>query len=76
VITARQAAGGRQRGVFEVDEDRAVAALELAWAGGGYHGFSAYGALWSAISDAGEVLTDDTPDALNMKIRAHWRAMQ
>ena len=35
------AAGGQRRGVFEVDEDRAVAALELAWAFGGYHGFGA-----------------------------------
>ncbi len=75
-MTARQAAGGRQRGVFDVDEVCAVAALELAWAGGGYHGFSADDGLWSAISDAGEVLTGDTPDALAKKIRAHWRAMQ
>ena len=35
--------------MFEVDEDRALATLELAWADGGYHGFSADGGLWSAI---------------------------
>ena len=75
-MAARQAAGRQQRGVLDVDEDRALAALELAWANGGYHGFSADGGLWSAISNAGDVLTGDTPDALAQKIRAHWQAMQ
>ena len=75
-MAARQAAGRQQRGVLDVDEDRALAALELAWAHGGYHGFSADGGLWSAISNAGDVLTGDTPDALAQKIRAHWQAMQ
>ncbi len=68
--------GGQQRGVFEVDEDRALAELELARADDGYHGFSVDGGLWSAISSAGDVLTGDTPDALTQKIRAHWQAMQ
>ena len=75
-MAARQAAGRQQRGVFEVDEDRALATLELAWAHSGYHGFGADGGLWSAISNAGDVLTGDTPDALAQKIRAHWQAMQ
>ena len=75
-MAARQAAGRQQRGVLDVDEDRALAALELAWTNGGYHGFSADGGLWSAISNAGDVLTGDTPDALAQKIRAHWQAMQ
>ena len=66
----------RQRGVFEVDEKAALAELELAWADGGYHGFSPNDGTWSAISSAGEVLTGDTPDALTRKIRAHWQAMQ
>ncbi len=70
------AALGQQRGVFEVDEDRALAELELAWADGGYHGFSADGGTWSAITSAGDVLTGDTPDALSREIRAHWQAMQ
>jgi len=70
------AAAGQPRGVFEVDEGRALAELELAWAGGGYHGFSADGGTWSAISSAGDVLTGDTPDALATSIRAHWQAMQ
>ena len=30
-----------RRDVFAVDEDAALAELELAWADGGYHGFSA-----------------------------------
>jgi hypothetical protein len=69
-------AGAKQRDVFDVDEASALAELELAWADGGYHGFSADGGLWSAISSAGEVLTGDTPDALTQQIRAHWQAMQ
>jgi hypothetical protein len=73
---ARQAAGEQRRDVFAVDEDAALAELELTWAAGGYHGFSADGGTWCAISGAGEVLTGDTPDALARTIRAHWQAMQ
>ena len=71
-----ETAAPQRRGVFAVDEDAALAELELAWADGGYHGFSAGDGTWSAISSAGEVLTGDTPDALTRKIRAHWQAMQ
>ena len=67
---------GQRRGVFDVDEDRALAELELAWADGGYHGFSADDGTWCAISSAGDVLTGGTPDALDRAIRAHWQAMQ
>jgi hypothetical protein len=70
------AADGRPRDVFAVDEAAALAELELAWAGGGYHGFSVDGGIWSAISGAGDVFTGDTPDTLTRKIRAHWQAMQ
>ena len=66
----------RRCGVFAVDENAALAELELAWADGGYHGFSADDGTWSVISSAGEVLTGDTPDALTRKIWAHWQAMQ
>lgn len=66
----------RQRGVFSVDENAALAELELAWADGRYHGFSAGDGTWSTITSAGEVLTGDTPDALTRKIWAHWQAMQ
>ena len=64
------AAGGQQ------DTGPALAELELAWSNAGYHGFSVDGDTWSAISSAGEVLTDATVDELNRKIRAHWQAMQ
>ena len=76
MTAAGQAGGGQPRGVFEVDEGRARAELELAWADGGYHGFCAEGGTWSAVSSAGEVLTGGTPDALDRAIGAHWKAMQ
>jgi hypothetical protein len=69
---AASAAIGR-RGVFAVDEDAALAELELAWADSGYHGFSADGGSWSAVSSAGEMLTGETPDAPDREIRAHWQ---
>ncbi len=72
----RAAAASGQHDPFAVDEGRALAELELAWADGGYHGFSAGGGTWCAISSAGEVLTGGTPDALNQVIQAHWQAMQ
>jgi hypothetical protein len=76
-MAAGQAAGGRRRGVFEVDEDAALAELERVWAGGGYHGFCVLErSLWSAVSSAGEVLTGNTPDALDRAVRAHWQALQ
>jgi hypothetical protein len=65
-----------QRDPFRVDEDRALAELELAWADGGYHGFSADGGTLCAVSSAGEVLTGAPVDELNRAIRAHWQAMQ
>jgi hypothetical protein len=74
-MAAGQAEGTR-RGVFEVNEEAALAELEQAWAPGGYHGFSADGGTWSAISSAGDVLTGDTPDELGRVIWAHWQAMQ
>jgi hypothetical protein len=74
MAAAGQAGDSQPRGVFEVDEGRALA--ELAWAGGGYHGFSVSDGLWAAVSSAGDVLTGDTPDALNRRIRAHWLALQ
>jgi hypothetical protein len=67
---------GPRRGVFEVDQDKALAELEVAWAAGGYRGFSVHGGLWSAISSAGDVLTGATPDELGQRIRVHWQAMQ
>jgi hypothetical protein len=70
------AAASGQRDPFAVDEGRALAELELAWADGGHHAFSADGGTWCAVSSTGEVLTGATPDALARAIRAHWAAMQ
>jgi hypothetical protein len=72
----RAAAASGQRHPFAVDEDAALAELERTWADGGYHGFTADGGTWCAISSAGEVLTGNTPDELARAIRAHWQAMQ
>jgi len=71
-MTRAGAAGGR-RDPFAVDEDAALAELELAWSGGGYHGFTADGRTWCAVTSAGEVLTGATPDELDRTIRAHWQ---
>jgi hypothetical protein len=67
---AASAAKGR-RGVFAVDEDPALAELELAWADSG---FGVDGDSWPAVSSAGDVLTGQTPDALDREIRAHRQA--
>ena len=75
-MTGRAAAASTQRDLFQVDEDAALAELELAWAAGGYHAFSAGGGTWCAVTSAGEVLTGSTPDELSRAIRAHWQAMQ
>jgi hypothetical protein len=69
--------GSRPRGVFEMDEDAALAELERAWADGGYHGFCVMdNSVWCAISSSGEVFTGNTPDGLDQQIRAHWQALQ
>ncbi len=74
---AQAGAVSGRRGVFEVDEDAALAELERAWADGGDHGFCVLdGSLWSAISSSGEVLTGSTPDGLDRQVRAHWQALQ
>jgi hypothetical protein len=74
---AREGAVPAGRGVFEVDENAALAELERAWTDGGYHGFCVLEhSMWSAITSAGEILTGNTPDGLDRKIRTHWQARQ
>jgi hypothetical protein len=74
---ARAGAVPGRRGVFDVDEDAALAELERAWADGGYHGFCVLdGSMWTAVSSTGEVLTGSTPDGLAQQIRGHWQARQ
>ena len=59
--SAAAARRAQPRGPFAVDQDRALAELELAWSEGGYHGFTAAGGTWCAVTSAGEVLSGATP---------------
>ena len=64
-------AGGEQRGVFDVDEDRALDVLALAW--GDAYEIGVVGGQWQAWRrGAGDedMLTGSTPDELNAAIRA------
>ncbi len=78
-MAARQAADGqRQRGVFDVDEDRALEALRLAW-GDAYavcfdDAVSAAVGRWQAwrLGGDGTMLAGNTPDELNAAIRFDW----
>jgi hypothetical protein len=65
-----------RRNVFAVDEDAALAELELAWATAGHHGFSADDGTWSVTGGVGEVVIGAIPDEPDRKIRAHWHARQ
>ncbi len=65
--------GGQQRGVFDVDEDRALDALALAW--GAAYEIYVVGGQWQAWRQGAgdqDVLTGSTPDELNRAIRADW----
>jgi hypothetical protein len=65
--------GGEQRGVFDVDEDRALDALALAW-GDAYEIYVVDG-QWQAWREGAEdedVLIGSTPDELNAAIQADW----
>ncbi len=72
MMAAVQPGGGRPRGVFDVDEDRALEALRLAWGDAYDIGFER--GAWVATSRDGEArtFTGDTPEALNRAIRADW----
>lgn len=63
---------GSRRGVFDVDEDRALEALRLAWGDAYVIGFES--GRWVATSRDGEGRTfaGETPDALDRAIRADW----
>ena len=56
--TAKVGTAGQRRAVFAVDED---AALEEAWAEGGYHAFSIGHGTGPAMGSAAEVLTGAHP---------------
>jgi excisionase family DNA binding protein len=68
-----QHAAGQQRGVFEVDAERAAEALRLTW-GDLYTGIGVEDGTWTARpkdSDS-HILTGETPDALNQAMRQDW----
>jgi hypothetical protein len=69
--TAAGGAGSPRRGVFDVDEDRALGALRLSW-GDAYDIGHEPGQWVAASRDGRRALTGDTPDALNRAIRADW----
>jgi hypothetical protein len=69
---------GFRLAALELNTDQALEVLEQAWAPAGYHGFTCdrLARMCSAISSAGDVITGNSPDALNQAIRVHWQAMQ
>lgn len=60
---------GQKRGVFDVDEDRALDALTFIW-GDTYELYVVDGQWQAWHKDADDPLTGETPDMLNRKIRA------
>jgi hypothetical protein len=62
----------RRRGVFDVDEDRALDALAFAW--GDAYDVGCEDGQWVASrrDDRGGALTGETPDELNRQMRADW----
>lgn len=68
----RTSEDSRRRGPFDVDEDKALAALELQW-GEEYDEFWVCDGEWGAHRKGGgddDVITGATPDELNAKIQA------
>lgn len=72
--TAPGAAVGTRRGVFDVDENRALEALRLSW--GGAYSIGSERGRWVAQRrhGRGDLLTGSTPDELTVAIRADWAA--
>ena len=66
------------RDPFEVDEDKALDVLMLAWAVCGYEVFVVGGQwqAWHRDADDTDVIDGSTPDELNRAIRADWTARQ
>lgn len=71
---AAEHADPTRRGIFDVDEDRALEALRLAW-GDAYDIGHEHG-RWAATSRSGRrrTLNGDTPDELNRAIRVDWQS--
>jgi hypothetical protein len=65
----------QRRGVFDVDEDRALEALRLSW--GGVYDIGREDGRWVARrrgDGSAGTLTGETPDALNAAMRTGWAA--
>ena len=62
----------RRRGVFDVDEDRALDALRMSW--GDVYDIGHEHDRWVASrrDGRGGTLTGSTPDELNRQMRADW----
>ena len=62
----------RRRGVFDVDEDRALDALRMSW--GDVYDIGHEHGQWVASrrDDRGGTLTGSNPDELNRQMRADW----
>jgi hypothetical protein len=65
----------QRRGVFDVDEDRALVALRLSW--GDVYDIGREDGQWAARcrDGRGGALTGETPDELNRAMRAEWGAL-
>jgi hypothetical protein len=61
-----------RRDVFDVDEDRALDALRLAWGDAYDIGFEQDRWVARHRDASGDLLTGTTPDELNAAIRADW----
>lgn len=72
LAAGRGTADGQRRGVFDVDEDRALEALDLAW--GAAYDIRVSAGQWGArrLGGAGTDISCSTPDELNAAIRADW----
>jgi hypothetical protein len=71
-MAAGQAAGGQRRWVFDVDQDRALQALCMAWGDAYKVTVSGDRHRASRVDGDGEQLTGGTPGELNARIRADW----
>jgi hypothetical protein len=63
-----------QRGVFDVDQDRALEALRVTW--GEVYDIDAGNRQWTAsrADGTGRILTGRVPDELYAALRADWGA--
>lgn len=67
-------AGTARPGPFDVDQDRALDALRLAWGDICDPGFADGAHRAARIDGTGDLLTGQMPDELNAAIQADWNA--